>query len=338
MLKEDTNSSNNDVFFNIDVDSLDNTVTIPNDIYVKLDLNCILNIPEINKSLNLELKVYANFKDKTNTVNTNYKLLPLELHNIKTDETKYILTSNNIQDETDDNTQDKIDDNTQDKINDNTQDETDDKKHENTINFNIPIVKHDISIQNIHDQNTLNDDLENYRNKLNTSIEFLEDYNREEELKKISIVMNNLHEYISNFSDKMNLNSSYDNTDKTYDEDKPKDTFNKYLNDVTDENINNLDYNIIKQLIYHYTLLNNDNMNTENSIIHNLIELMKFVTNFNIENMLKKEYVITALKIIYKDTDKHKFIQIIENQLIDNIIKLDKSKVKIKGHKDCNIV
>ena len=87
MLKEDTNSSNNDVFFNIDVDSLDNTVTIPNDIYVKLDLHCVLNIPEINKSLNLELKVYANFKDKTNTVNTNYKLVSLELPSIKTDET-----------------------------------------------------------------------------------------------------------------------------------------------------------------------------------------------------------------------------------------------------------
>ena len=302
MLKEDTNSSNNDVFFNIDVDSLDNTVTIPNDIYVKLDLHCVLNIPEINKSLNLELKVYANFKDKTNTVNTNYKLVSLELPSIKTDE-----TDDNIQDE-------------------------------NTIN--IPIVKNDIPIQNFHDQNILNDDLENYRNKLNTSIEFLEDYNRDEELKKISIVMNNLHEYISNFSDKMKLNSSYDNTDKIYDEDKPKDTFNKYLNDVTEENINNLDYNIIKQLIYHYTLLNNENIDTENSIINNLIELMKFVTNFNIENILKKEYVITALKIIYKDTDKYKFIKIIEDKLIDTIIKLDKNKVKIKGHTkdDCSII
>ena len=318
MLKEDTNSSNNDVFFNIDVDSLDNTVTIPNDIYVKLDLHCVLNIPEINKSLNLELKVYANFKDKTNTVNTNYKLVSLELPSIKTDE-----TDDNIQDETGDNKQDENTINIQD---------------ENTIN--IPIVKNDIPIQNFHDQNILNDDLENYRNKLNTSIEFLEDYNRDEELKKISIVMNNLHEYISNFSDKMKLNSSYDNTDKIYDEDKPKDTFNKYLNDVTEENINNLDYNIIKQLIYHYTLLNNENIDTENSIINNLIELMKFVTNFNIENILKKEYVITALKIIYKDTDKYKFIKIIEDKLIDTIIKLDKNKVKIKGHTkdDCNII
>ena len=67
---------------------------------------------------------------------------------------------------------------------------------------------------------------------------------------------------------------------------------------------------------------------------------MKFVTNFNIENILKKEYVITALKIIYKDTDKYKFIKIIEDQLIDTIIKLDKNKVKIKGHNndDCNII
>ena len=72
----------------------------------------------------------------------------------------------------------------------------------------------------------------------------------------------------------------------------------------------------------------------------NIIELMKFVTNFNIENILKKEYVITALKIIYKDTDKYKFIKIIEDKLIDTIIKLDKNKVKIKGHTkdDCNII
>jgi hypothetical protein len=250
----------------------------------------------------------------------------LELPIIKTDE-----TDDNIQDETGDNKQDENTINIQDENTINIQDE-------NTIN--IPIVKNDIPIQNFHDQNILNDDLENYRNKLNTSIEFLEDYNRDEELKKISIVMNNLHEYISNFSDKMKLNSSYDNTDKIYDEDKPKDTFNKYLNDVTEENINNLDYNIIKQLIYHYTLLNNENIDTENSIINNLIELMKFVTNFNIENILKKEYVITALKIIYKDTDKYKFIKIIEDKLIDTIIKLDKNKVKIKGHTkdDCNII
>ena len=319
MLKEDIHSNNKAVFFNIDVDSLNKTVNIQNDIYVKLDLDCILKIPELRKTLSLKVNLYVDFKDNTNNSDVKYKILPFEL-DIKDNEISRIILESigdNVTDKIDDNVtdkiSDKIDDNVTDKISDNVTDKIDD-------NVNIYMDKFD-------------DDLEIYKNKLHNSIDILENYNREEELKKINIVMNNLHEYISNFSEKMKANNIEDFiTSNTQEE--LKDTFTKYLNDIKQENINDLDYNIIKQLIYHYTLLNKND-----DIINNLIELMKFVNNFNIKNILKKEYVITALNIIYKDSDKHKFIKIIENQLIDNMINIDKNKIKIKGNnKVCSII
>jgi hypothetical protein len=315
MLKEDIHSNNKAVFFNIDVDSLDKTVNIQNDIYVKLDLDCILKIPELRKTLSIKVNLYVDFKDNTNNSDVKYKILPFEL-DIKDNEISRIILESigdNVTDKISDKVTDKIDDNVTDKISDNVTDKIDD-------NINIHMDKFD-------------DDLEIYKNKLHNSIDILENYNREEELKKINIVMNNLHEYISNFSEKMKANNIEDFiTSNTQEE--LKDTFTKYLNDIRQENINDLDYNIIKQLIYHYTLLNKND-----DIINNLIELMKFVNNFNIKNILKKEYVITALNIIYKDSDKHKFIKIIENQLIDNMINIDKNKIKIKGNnKVCSII
>ncbi len=348
MLKEDIHSNNKAVFFNIDVDSLNKTVNIPNDIYVKLDLDCILKIPELRKTLSIKVNLYVDFKDNTNNnSDVKYKILPFEL-DIKDNEISRIILesigdnvtdkiSNNVTDKISDKVTDKIGDNVNVKIGDNVTDKISDNitdKISDNVDYKISDnvdYKIDDNVNIYMDK--FNDDLEICKNKLHNSIDILEDYNREEELKKINIVMNNLHDYISNFSEKMKVNNigdfSISNT-----QEEPIDTFTKYLNDIRQENINDLDYNIIKQLIYHYTLLNKND-----DIINNLIELMKFVNNFNIKNILKKEYVITALNIIYKDSDKHKFIKIIENQLIDNMINIDKNKIKIKGNnKVCSII
>lgn len=108
--------------------------------------------------------------------------------------------------------------------------------------------------------------------------------------------------------------------------------------EIIDSSIENDYKEIVDNLVYHIKILLNDFKINNKNILYILVELMKFIDNFNIENLDKKKLIIYCLKkFIYQNTDcvenKSEIKTLIDtfiDDLIDISISIATKKIKLK--------
>lgn len=105
-----------------------------------------------------------------------------------------------------------------------------------------------------------------------------------------------------------------------------------------DRSIENDYKEIVNNLVVHIKILLNDFKINNKNILYILVELMKFIDNFNIENLDKKKLIIYCLKkFIHENTDcieNKSEIKTLINSFIDDLIDISISiatkKIKLK--------
>ena len=117
-----------------------------------------------------------------------------------------------------------------------------------------------------------------------------------------------------------------------------KDIIKEEVEEIIDNSIENDYKEIVDKLVHHIKILLNDFKINNKNILYILVELMKFIDNFNIENLDKKKLIIYCLKkFISENTDyveNKSEIKTLINSFIDDLIDISISiatkKIKLK--------
>ena len=93
-----------------------------------------------------------------------------------------------------------------------------------------------------------------------------------------------------------------------------------------------------KKLYYHLKLITLSSLDITSNIIFIVTELMKFIDNFNLSGIDKKNIIISTIKKFLSDENYSNTDYITNNicpELIDILISVDKRKIIIKKKPSC---
>lgn len=160
------------------------------------------------------------------------------------------------------------------------------------------------------------------KNKINNLIDISEDIDDTQDI---------LNQFIFNLNEHLNLNESETESEGE----------DKKLTYVEDNYIPNKD--IENKLLYHLIVLLQDQKLNKDTLMYIIVELMKYINNFNIKGKEKKSYILYILRNfidtneddIENKEDMKSFLTIFSNDFIDIISAISDKKIRIKLKTSC---